>query len=593
MLNRLLRLKSKLMDRSLPTTLWSRRERDTEKWLRRTADIFENSQNGIVIANARGTIGKVNAAFTAITGYSPEEAMGQPPWKIGAGSEKRAYVLVRRSLRRHGGWQGEIRVRRKGGEAILGLLTIDPIRNRRGQITHYLGLFSDITRLRQEQQKSELLPDYDRLTGLPDRAHLEYRLRQAMACTNRQGKLLAVCSLDIDDFGAINKALGHRVGNQVLAEVAQRLRQAVRECDTVARIGGDEFVLLLNGLESLENTRQVMERLMQAISCPMESLGVLRLSGSAGVTLYPRDGSDPDTLLRHAGRALYEAKAQGRAAFQMFDTLGGERAQGRRRIIEAVRDGLSSQQFRLFYQPAVSLASGQVVGMEALIRWTHPEQGLLGPADFLPALLDPEMAVIIDQWVLAEALKQLSLWAETGFQPHVSINISAHSLQRPGLGPWLRQLLACHPRVGAERLELEILETALLDDLPGLRRFIEAWGDLGITFALDDFGTGYSSLSYLKQLPASTIKIDRSFIANILTDPEDRAIVASTVALAHAFQRRVIAEGVETPAQGRLLLQLGCDVVQGYGLARPMPAENIKEWISRFRLAPEWQSESC
>jgi len=452
-------------------------------------------------------------------------------------------------------------------------------------------LFTDITAFKRHHEQLEWLAHYDGLTQLPNRALLADRMRQTLAQTDRNRKLLAIGYLDLDGFKAVNDRLGHETGDRLLIEVASRLRNSVRGSDTVARLGGDEFVLLLAELDGIEDCEHTLTRLLTVIAAPYAlAAQEAVISASIGVTLYPLDHSEPDELLRHADQAMYVAKQSGRDRYHLFDPEHDRRTRVHRKALSRIAVALKQGEFRLYYQPKVDMRQGIVIGAEALVRWQHPERGLVPPGEFLPLVEDePELAVAIGDWVLAEAVRQMDDWALQGLHLPVSVNIAARHLQHPEFIHRLIALLEARPDLEPEQLELEILETAALEDMVVASRVIRECRQMGISFALDDFGTGYSSLTYFKRLPVNILKIDQSFVRDMLDDTEDFAIVAGVIGLAEAFQRQTIAEGVETVEHGLLLLQLGCDRAQGYGIARPMPAEAIPAWVHDFQPDPVWE----
>lgn len=557
--------------------------------LRQMASVFEHSQEGIMITDPATRILDVNASFVRVTGYSREEALGRTPALLRSGLQDAAfYRALWRDLNATGRWHGEIWNRKRSGELYPEILHINAVHDPSGRVTHYIGMFIDITDLKNSQRSLENLAHYDALTGLPNRLLLGDRLRQALDGARRHERLTAVCFLDLDHFKLINDRHGHEIGDRLLIHIGRRLLDALRSGDTVARLGGDEFAILLNDLRNQEELDNVLVRLLDGVAHPvrLDDLQIVT-TVSVGVTLYPFDDHDPDTLLRHADQAMYQAKQMGRNRYQLFDPAAASAVQMRHRELERIRQALQHGEFRLYYQPKVDMRHARVVGMEALIRWQHPERGLVPPLQFLPLIEDSPLIVEVGEWVLHEALGQIRRWCAEGRPLAVSVNIAAHHFQQRDFVPRLQTILAEHPEVMPRLLELEILESAALEDIQSVRGIMTACQAMGVRFALDDFGTGYSSLSYLKQLPAETLKIDQSFVRNMLEDSEDLAIIEGVIGLAKVFRKEVIAEGVETPEQGLLLMRFGCDHAQGYGIGPPMPAEQIPAWMDGF--ATHWQ----
>ncbi len=467
--------------------------------------------------------------------------------------------------------------------------SVAPIRNAGGTLFGCVLVFRDVSEKRHLLSQITWQASHDALTGLPNRVLLADRFKQAIASAQRRQQLLAVCLLDLDGFKPVNDYYGHDLGDRLLIELADRLSGTLRGEDTVARLGGDEFVLLLSGLNDVNEIGLAMQRILAKVAEPYLLDGQsVEVSASIGVAAYPQDDVDPDTLLRHADQAMYQAKQAGRNRYHLFDIKQDHQAQSQQHQLERIRQALSQGELRLYYQPKVNMRSGQVVGMEALLRWQHPEKGVVGPLDFLPLVEHTDLIVDIGEWVLHEALRQMALWSDIGADWVVSVNIAARHFERPDFLARLKSLLAEHPTVAPRQLELEILESAALGDVPYVRNLIAACHALGVTFALDDFGTGYSSLTYLKRLPADVLKIDQSFVRDMLDDQEDLALVKAVISLAAVFNRSVIAEGVETAEHGVLLMQLGCDLAQGYGIARPMPAADVLAWSRQYRPAPHW-----
>lgn len=564
--------------------------KEAEEELRLSASVFENSNDGILITDGSNRIVDVNLAFSAITGYDREEILGKDPRIFQSGRhEKTFYQALWKSLNEIGHWRGEIWNRKKSGEFYIESLDITAVKNANGEIAHYVGIFSDITVLKESQEKLERLAHFDALTQLPNRTLLADRLEQSIAHAARENQLLAVCFLDLDDFKPINDKYGHQIGDKLLINVASRLKKILRAVDSMARLGGDEFVLLITSLKDLNELELILSRIMEAVAAPhLIDNFELKISASVGITLYPLDDADPDALLRHADQAMYMAKRAGRNRYHLFDAEEEHQAQSRLQQLERLRLALTNKEFALYYQPKVNMRSGEVIGLEALIRWNHPARGLVSPGEFLPLVEHSDVAIEIGDWVIHEALEQMQRWSQEGLDLSVSVNIAPRHLQQPDFVQRLKQHLAQYSKLAAGQLELEIVESAALEDIVGVRQLITSCQEIGVSFSLDDFGTGYSSLSYLKRLPIDTLKIDQSFVRDLLDNPEDLAIVEGVVTLAKVFQRRVIGEGVETPEHGMMLMRLGCDLAQGYGIARPMPAANVPEWHRKFRPDPQW-----
>jgi diguanylate cyclase (GGDEF)-like protein/PAS domain S-box-containing protein len=568
---------------------WDITERkETEARLRLAASVFAEAHEGILITDVDANVVDVNVGFCALTGYSREEILGRNPRLLRSGRQPpEFYAAMWRTLLDTGCWRGEVWNRRKDGQAIIVLLNISVVKANNGVITHYVGVLSDLTALRQSEQRLEHMAYYDTLTRLPNRNLFTDRMHQALAQADRQNTLLAVCYLDLDGFKPVNDTLSHAAGDTLLITVAERLSRGVRGDDTVARMGGDEFAVLLGGLSSVEECENALTRLLRLLS-RVHVFGdrSFEITASIGVTLYPNDGGDTDALLRHADQAMYLAKQAGGNRYLMFDAEHDRRAHVHRAQLSRIDTALTTGEFRLYYQPKVDLREGRVIGAEVLVRWQHPERGLLAPGEFLPTIEGHSLLAKLDCWVLAEALSQMDRWQEQELRLALSVNISATTLQQPDFPDRLAVRLAAHPQVAPAQIELEVLETAALNDLNHTAQVLEECARLGVGFALDDFGTGYSSLAYLRRLPVRTVKIDQSFVRDMLTDAEDMAIVEGVISLAQAFQRAVVAEGVETVLHGAVLLQMGCPCVQGYGIARPMPPDALPDWVRTFDPRP-------
>jgi diguanylate cyclase (GGDEF)-like protein/PAS domain S-box-containing protein len=560
-------------------------KRDEAK-LELAASVFNNSREGIMITGTDGTIVDVNDAFSLITGYSREEVVGRNPRILNSGQQTKDYYTAM--------WQGLIAKGHWYGEVYAEMQTICTVRDAHGKPQHYVSLFSDISIAKAHQQQLEHIAHYDVLTNLPNRSLLADRLTQSMAQAQHRSMKLAVVFLDLDGFKLVNDAYGHEAGDHLLMALASRMKQALRDGDTLARIGGDEFVAVMVDLMDSTESLPILKRLLGAAAGPMPfGDHILQVSASLGVTIYPRDDEiDADQLQRQADQAMYQAKVMGKNRYHFFDAEQDRNVRGHHENLEHIRRAIEANEFVLYYQPKVNMRTGRVVGAEALIRWQHPEQGLLAPGLFLPAIENHPLAVDVGEWVMHTALSQMQVWHEAGLDLPISVNVGARQLQQQDFVARLQSILADHPDIKNACLELEVLETSALEDIARVSSVIEACREMGVTFALDDFGTGYSSLTYLKRLPVTLLKIDQSFVSDMLDDSDNLAILQAAIGLAKAFHRGVLAEGVETVAHGTVLMQMGCDLAQGYGIARPMPADALPAWVASWRPDAAWSAPS-
>lgn len=561
--------------------------RRAEEQLRLASAVFEHSLDGILVTDAHERILEVNEAFCRMTGYSREEVLGKTPRLLGSGRQTVAfYDRMWTQLQQAGHWQGEIWNRRKNGEVYAEWLTITAVRGTGGAVDHYVGIFSDLTQSKQFEQQLEAIAHYDALTGLPNRTLLGDRFTVALSHAQRTSRILGAAYLDLDGFRRINELMGPLAGDKLLLELAKRLKAGLRAGDTIARIGGDEFTVLLTDLDAIEEGEQAVLRLLETVSRPIDLDGAeVSITASIGVTFFPNDGGDPDSLLRHAHQAMYRAKELGRNRYQLFDPEHGRQMQIHRDVRLQIDEALERRELVLFYQPKVDMRTARVLGVEALLRWNHPERGLLGPGAFLPFIEDSDRIVQVGAWVLEEALRQMAEWHRHGLYLPVSVNVAPRQLQTPDFCVRLAALLEANPDLPPGCLQLEVLESTALDDMVRIGEIIQQCRELGVTVALDDFG-----LTYLKRIPADQLKIDKSFVGDMVGDPEARAIVEAVIGLAGAFQRTVIAEGAETPEHCAMLVEMGCDAAQGYGIARPMPASELPLWVRRFEPHPLWRS---
>jgi diguanylate cyclase (GGDEF)-like protein/PAS domain S-box-containing protein len=449
--------------------------------------------------------------------------------------------------------------------------------------------YRDITEQQQVQQRLQWQAMHDPLTHLPNRLLLNDRMGSAMVRSKRLQQLLAICMLDLDLFKQVNDQLGHEAGDELLKEVAHRLKSCTRGDDTVARLGGDEFVLLLGGLASYDEMDGVLSRVRDAIAQPYQLTDAdVVVSASIGVTLYPLNDNDADTLLRHADQAMYHAKQNGGNAYHLFDIDVSQQAQHAVRARARVREAIEANEMCLHYQPKVSMSEGRVVGAEALVRWRQPDGSLRYPDTFLPAIEGDVSIELLGEWLIRAVLQQQAQWRAQGVDLPVSVNIAARHFLSPKFVPRLQSLLAEAPAVPPQALEIELVESAALHNLEQAAQTVSDTRALGVSVAIDDFGAGYASLGYLRRLPVDVVKIDKSFVIDMLADPDDLEVVQAVTGLARTFRRQVVAEGVETDAHGLLLMRLGCDLGQGYGISRPMPAERWVDWVRNYRPEPLW-----
>ncbi|MBA6355872.1 MULTISPECIES: bifunctional diguanylate cyclase/phosphodiesterase [unclassified Colwellia] len=559
--------------------------------IKRAASVFTHTQESIMITDATATITEVNDTFSRITGYDSKDVLGENSRILQSGRESPEFFSeMWDTLQTQGHWRGEISNRRKNGQIFPAMLSISAVKNADGLTQHYVSLSTDISSIKAYQGQLERITHYDLLTNLPNRVLVADRITQAMVQCQRGSQSLAVAFMDLDGFKDVNDKYGHNMGDELLIAVSQQMQAALRQDDTLARIGGDEFIAVMINLEKPEDSVPILECLLKAAANPV-TVGdvIMQVSVSIGVAFYPQDGVEADPLIRRADQAMYVAKQEGKNRYHLFDTAKDNLINTQRKSINDVRTAMASDEFVLHYQPKVNMQTGEVIGVEALIRWQHSVRGLVPPLDFLPVIEGHAVSLELGEWVIDRALSQIIQWRNMGINLPVSVNISAYQVQQSNFTTRLATLLAIHPEVAPNCLELEILETSALHDISQVSATMNACCELGVRFALDDFGTGYSSLTYLRRLPAHLIKIDQTFVREMLENADDSAIVEAVIGLAKAFRRDVIAEGVETIPHGLALLKLGCQLAQGYGIARPMPAIDIPKWVSNWKADDSWQ----
>lgn len=569
--------------------------RRAEAKLALAANVFTHAHEAIMITDALGTILDVNEAFQTITGYCRHDVLGRNPRILASGQTPRStYTALWQALHEKGFWKGEVSNRRSNGQLFIAGQTITAIHDESGEVRNFVSLFTDVTQLRQHQAHLEKIALYDALTQLPNRVLLAQRMHQLLGQAHASGGTLAVVYLDLDGFKEANDQYGHATGDRVLIVVAQRMKNALREGWLASRLGGDEFVLLIPGLEDHQHSTPILERILKTIAEPVEVDGInLQLIASMGVTFYPQPQEpSADQLLRQADQAMYQAKLGGRGCYRFFDPELEQEMLTRNARVESIVQAMSRQELVLFYQPKVNMRTGEVVGVEALIRWLHPEEGLLMPEDFLPYIENDKVSQQVGEWVIRQALDQARAWAALGHRLPVSVNIGGWQLQQPDFVAFLRQQLLARGNAPDGTLTIEILETSALKDMDRISDTILACRKIGVRFALDDFGTGYSSLSYLNRLPVCQLKIDKSFVQDLPDKGDNLSILQAITSLARAFDREVIAEGVDSLAQGVRLMGLGCDHAQGFSIAEPMPARDVAAWVQAWRSPEAWRAQA-
>ncbi|PWV64371.1 bifunctional diguanylate cyclase/phosphodiesterase [Plasticicumulans acidivorans] len=552
------------------------RKRSRES-LRLYQKVLEGSGEGVMITDAEERILLVNKAFSRIFGYESEDIVGDTPRCLSSGQHERAfYEAMWESLRLFGHWRGEIWNRRRNGEVFPEWLSIAAVRTEDGQITHYIGTFSDITERKSAEARIEFLSSHDALTGLPNRELFREQLEAAIGLAESNGGKLALLQINLDNFRFLNDSLGHAASDRILTILAARLRQAVAAGDLLCRKGGDEFLLALTQVADTEALNAAVEALLAQLATPVSCAdGSWSLSASVGIALFPDDGHGFETLSRCADTALRHAKDAGRNTYRYFTERLNSDGIEYLRITQGLRNALSGGQLVLHYQPQIDLASGALIGAEALIRWQHPGDGLLSPDRFIRIAEKTGLIVEIGNWVLHEACRQAQAWRQAGHAAMtVAVNVSAIQFRRGGIEQAVRAALEASG-LAPECLELELTESVLLGGAGNMSAVFERLKDLGVKLSIDDFGTGYSSLAYLKRLRIDRLKIDQSFIRDVVDDGNDAAIVCAIIEMARALNLRTIAEGVETAAQRSFLLEHHCDESQGYFYARPLPPEQF------------------
>ena len=549
------------------------------------SNVFEYSLEGILITDADNRIITVNRAYEEISGFSSQELIGKNPNVLFSGWQgSDFYRAMWQEINENGMWQGEIKDRRKSGEVFVVWLTVCAIKDKAGKVVNHIGICNDITAKKQSEKAIKELAYYDVLTKLPNRLLFHDRLNQAISSAHRAGKKLAILFIDMDNFKAINDTLGHLVGDQFLIAVAELLKQCVRDNDTVARLGGDEFVILAKDIKSHESAYAIARKVLEKLSRPVVvDNNELHSGASIGISIFPDDGDNSDNLIKHADTAMYDAKENGKNDYRFYSEEMNARMLERIRIEGDLRRAIENDEFCLYYQPKISIQSGKVAGAEALIRWNHPELGLVFPNSFIPIAEETGLINPMGEWIISEAFRQVATWSEqsVGLIPPVAINLSARQLSDLNLFEGISrkmQSVGCDYR----SVEFEITESSVMENPDHSSRLLHQLRDMGCSISLDDFGTGYSSLSYLKQLPIHTLKIDGSFVQELPEDKDSRILSESIIALSHKMALNVIAECVENREQLQYLIEQGCDEIQGYLFSKPLPADEYRDFLLQW-----------
>lgn len=547
---------------------------------------IERTKQGVMLADQHGRIIFVNPAFCEITGYKSEEVL-EKSWDILKPTHHdygRLYQEIKASLHEKGEWQGTLFIRKKDSNIRLDRLEISTVKNDDGMITNYVIVYSDVKKLKEAEEKVYFYAFHDPLTKLPNRLYAQQHLQELLHKVKTTNQLMAVLFIDLDRFKQVNDTLGHSCGDDLLIQASQRMKDCLRKDDVVSRMGGDEFVCVLSDISSQKEAERVAERMIQSLSEPffLQS-NECYISASIGISMYPHDGDDVETLVTFADTAMYEAKCSGKNQYKLTKAEVNAAAFEQMTFENGLRKALEEETFTLHYQPLVNAKTHQVTGFEALLRWEHPDLGNISPADFIPLAEETGLIVPIGEWVLRTACEQHMSWQQEFSSPtRIAVNISTQQFLHEKFLETIMQVLE-ETNMPPHLLELEITETILMQQTPKTISVLNELKRHGIRISIDDFGTGYSSLRYLKDFPVDTLKIDRSFIKDIDTNYHSEVISNAVITLAHSLNIAVVAEGVETSAQLNKLIEPNCDVIQGYFFSRPIPEEKVLHWFKQYQ----------
>jgi len=560
-------------------------QRESQNTIELYANVFKHSAEAILISDYKNRIIAINLAFTELSGYTIDDVIGKNPQILSSGqTPKVVYHQMWQSLQEKGHWQGEMIDRKKDGSLYPKWMSISVSYDDEGNLNHYIASFSDISERKAVEERIFHLAHHDSLTGLLNRFSLEERLEQIVSYAQREIRKIAVLFIDLDRFKVINDTLGHHVGDELLKEVAKRLKSSVRDSDIVARIGGDEFVVVLSNIEDSTMVPNMAAKILELLAQPYH-IGKNQLSStpSIGIALYPSDGCTADELMMNADTSMYHAKSEGKNNYQFFSSKLNKAANEIMSLERELRTAMQNEQFSLYYQPKIELANGCITSVEALLRWHHPQRGLVPPDKFIHIAEESGIINTLGEWVLEEACRQLAKWKSQGLTLNIAVNLSPKQLRDKEIISKIKQLIEKYD-LKKDELELEVTETAAMTNAKNAIKQMHEIRSAGATLAIDDFGTGYSSLAYLKLFPVQVLKLDRTFVCNIEENGDDATICSASISLAHNLGMKVVAEGVETEAQKDFLVGHQCDYMQGYLFSRPLPVDEVTSLLNENKV---------